>query len=178
MTGEPPNVPHRDRPGQPPDVLVPPGTPGTPGTPDTLGAPGTFGAEGPGGAVPPYRDPASINVEPPAEDVPVAEPVAPMAPARRGLRDHQIKRTRTGGLWVAVTGAAVVLLLLLIFILQNGQQVQVSFFGGDGHLPLGVAMLLSAVAGALLVAFLGAARIVQLRLVARRHRGTDAAARR
>jgi putative membrane protein len=92
------------------------------------------------------------------------------------LPQHQIRRTRTGGLWVAVTAAAVVLLLLLIFILQNGRQVQVSFFGADGHLPLGVAMLLSAVAGALLVALLGTARIVQLRMVARRHRSADATA--
>jgi lipopolysaccharide assembly protein A len=75
---------------------------------------------------------------------------------------------------VAVAAATLVLLFLLIFILQNGQQVRVSFLGADGHLPLGVAMLLSAVAGALLVVLVGAARIIQLRLIARRHRGQDA----
>jgi uncharacterized integral membrane protein len=73
-----------------------------------------------------------------------------------------------------VAAAALVLLFLLIFILQNSQQVRVSFFGADGNLPLGVAMLLSAVAGALLVVLVGTARIVQLRVVARRHRGRDA----
>jgi len=95
----------------------------------------------------------------------------------RALAQHRIERTRTGGLWVAVAAAALVLLFLLIFILQNGQQVQVSFLGATGHLPVGVAMLLSAVAGALLVVLIGTARIVQLRLIARRHRTSDATPR-
>jgi uncharacterized integral membrane protein len=66
---------------------------------------------------------------------------------------------------------AFVFLLLLIFILQNGQRAQVSFLGAHGHLPMGVALLLAAVFGVLLVALPGTARIIQLRMVARR-RGT------
>ena len=46
--------------------------------------------------------------------------------------------------------------------------------GAHGHLPLGVALLLSAVCGVLLVVLAGAARISQLRTVARRHRRADA----
>jgi len=69
---------------------------------------------------------------------------------------------------------AVVLLLLLIFILQNGTKVDISYMGAHGHLPLGVALLLSAVCGVLLVVLAGAARISQLRTVARRHRRADA----
>ena len=69
---------------------------------------------------------------------------------------------------------AVILLLLLIFILQNGATVQVSYLGAHGRLPLGVAMLLSAVCGVLLVVLAGAARISQLRATARRHRRIDA----
>jgi uncharacterized integral membrane protein len=42
--------------------------------------------------------------------------------------------------------------------------------GAHGHLPLGVALLLAAVSGVLLVVLAGAARISQLRTVARRHR--------
>ena len=97
--------------------------------------------------------------------VPPAEPQAPP--------QLTIKRTRTSGLWVAVGFFAVVLLLLLIFILQNGTQVSVSYLGAHGHLPLGVALLLSAVCGVLLVVLAGAARISQLRTVARRHRRAD-----
>lgn len=77
-------------------------------------------------------------------------------------------RTRTSSVWVAVGAAAVVLLLLLIFILQNGSQVQVNLFGANPDLPLGVALLLAAVLGALLVVLVGAARVVQLRHTARR----------
>lgn len=96
------------------------------------------------------------------------------APVDASQPPHRIQHTRTSGLWVAVAAAALILLLLLIFILQNNRQVQVSFFGADGHLPLGVAMLLSAVAGALLLALIGTARIVQLRRVVRRDRGRRA----
>jgi uncharacterized integral membrane protein len=88
---------------------------------------------------------------------------------------HTIRRTRIGGLWVAAASFAVVLLMLLIFILQNSQLVAISYLGGHGHLPLGVALLLAAVFGVLLVVIPGTGRIIQLRLTARRHRRLDAA---
>jgi uncharacterized integral membrane protein len=101
---------------------------------------------------------------------------APGGPAAPGLPQHKIKRTRISSTWVAITSFAIVLLLLLIFILQNGRTVEVSYFGAHGHLPLGAALLLSAVAGVLLVALPGSARMVQLRITALRHRHDDAAA--
>jgi uncharacterized integral membrane protein len=79
-----------------------------------------------------------------------------------------------GGLWVAAVLSAIVLLLLLIFILENGQRVSISYFGAHGHLPLGVALLLAAVLGILLVVIPGTWRIMQLRITARRHRRLDA----
>ena len=72
--------------------------------------------------------------------------------------------------------SAIVLLLLLIFILENGQSASIGYFGAHGHLPLGVALLLAAVAGVLLVIIPGTARIIQLRITARRHRAVDVAA--
>src|SRR6202050_5825540 len=39
------------------------------------------------------------------------------------LPQHVVKRTRLGGLWLASGSFAVVLLLLLIFILENGKRV-------------------------------------------------------
>jgi uncharacterized integral membrane protein len=122
------------------------------------------------GAVYPAEDavlPGAAEAEPPGPEQP-APPPSPAAPPLK------IKRTRTSGLWVAVAFFAVVLLLLLIFILQNGAQVNVNYLGAHGHLPLGVALLLSAVCGVLLVVLAGAARISQLRAVARRHRRADA----
>jgi uncharacterized integral membrane protein len=73
-----------------------------------------------------------------------------------------------GGVWVALVVAALVLVLLLIFILQNGQTAQVSFLGAHGRLPMGVALLFAAVFGVLLVALPGTARIIQLRIESRR----------
>ena len=90
------------------------------------------------------------------------------------LPHHKVRRTRISGMWVAIACFAVVLLLLLVFILQNSESVDISYFGAHGHLPLGVALLLAAVCGVLLVAAAGTARIVQLRATARRHRAADA----
>jgi uncharacterized integral membrane protein len=112
----------------------------------------------------------------PAQTAPAQTAPAQTAPAQTAapLPEHRIKRTRISGLWVSVGFFAVVLLLLLIFILQNGTKVDISYMGAHGHLPLGVALLLSAVCGVLLVVLAGAARISQLRTVARRHRRADA----
>ena len=96
------------------------------------------------------------------------QPPAPPAPAQ-----HTLKRTRISGLWVAVGFFAVILLLLLIFILQNSQKVDISYMGAHGHLPLGVALLFAAVCGVILVVLAGTARISQLRTTARRHRRVD-----
>jgi lipopolysaccharide assembly protein A len=90
------------------------------------------------------------------------------------LPQHKIRPTRISGLWLAVVFFAVVLLFLLIFILQNGREVDIAYLGAHGHLPLGVALLLAAVCGVLLTILAGAARMGQLRAVARRHRRADA----
>jgi len=108
------------------------------------------------------------------EPVPPQQAAPPTAAPPPLPPQHRIKRTRTSGIWVAVAFFAVILLLLLIFVLQNGTQVSVSYLGMHGHLPLGVALLLAAVSGVLLVVLAGAARISQLRATARRHRRVDA----
>jgi uncharacterized integral membrane protein len=77
-------------------------------------------------------------------------------------------RTRTSAAFQGFVAGALVLILLLIFILENTQSIKVSYFGAGGHLPLGVALLLAAVGGALLVGILGAARIAQVRRHAKR----------
>jgi lipopolysaccharide assembly protein A len=45
----------------------------------------------------------------------------------------------------------VVLIVLMIFIIQNTHAVNISFLGADLHLSLAVALLLAAVAGAVLL---------------------------
>jgi uncharacterized integral membrane protein len=92
--------------------------------------------------------------------------------ARRGDPAHRtdIKRTRISGAWIAVVVALVVLIFLLIFILNNLSPVTVHFLGITGSMPLAVAMLFSTIAGAALVALVGAARIIQLRKQAKKAR--------
>ena len=85
-----------------------------------------------------------------------------------------VRSTRTSRAWTAAVLSALVLVLLLIFILSNGQRVKVSFVGAEGTMPLAVAMLFSAAAGALLVAIPAAGRMLQLRRTARRHRTAHA----
>lgn len=116
--------------------------------------------------------PSQTPAQPPSQ-----RPPGDAAPghARVPLPHHKVRRTRISGLWVAVACFAVALLLLLIFILQNSHTVEVSYFGAHGHLPLGVALLLAAVAGVLLIVAPGAARIIQLRRTAHRHRNADTA---
>jgi lipopolysaccharide assembly protein A len=136
-------------------------------------APGRPPPTTPEQAAPPPTTPAQTA---PAQTAPAQTGPAQTGPAQTGpaLPQHKIRRTRISGLWVSVGFFAVVLLLLLIFILQNGTKVDISYMGAHGHLPLGVALLLSAVCGVLLVVLAGAARISQLRAVARRHRRADA----
>lgn len=110
---------------------------------------------------------------PPASGDPAAGSAESQPPGELPVQ-HVVRRTRVGGLWIASVLFALMLLLLLIFILENGQRANISFFGAHGHLPLGVALLLAAVLGVLLVVIPGTGRIVQLRFVARRHRRIDA----
>ncbi|MEU7880929.1 LapA family protein [Microbispora bryophytorum] len=105
----------------------------------------------------------------PRESQPVEVPTA--GPSRRFV----LARTRASAMWVATITAAFILLLLLIFVLQNGQVIRVSFFGADGDLPLGVALLLAMTGGVLAVALPGVGRIIQLRRLARRRMGSTSA---
>src|SRR6516165_736833 len=97
----------------------------------------------------------------------------PVAPPGR-----PVKRTRVGEARVAAVLFALVLILLLIFILQNNQSVEISYLGAHGHLPLGVALLFAAVLGILLLAIPGTWRIMQLRRTAhqQQHLAAKAAA--
>src|SRR4030088_2442389 len=74
------------------------------------------------------------------------------------------------GAWTALVIGIITLVLILIFILQNLQSVEVYFLLFHGSLPLAVALLFAMVLGAVVVLAFGAGRILQLRLVARRAR--------
>lgn len=105
---------------------------------------------------------------PEAAPAAVADPDSTPVPEPASLR-----RSRFGALWVTSILAALLLILLLVFILQNSAEVDISFLGAHGHLPLGAALLLSAVCGLLLVAVPGTGRILQLRRQVRRGLATE-----
>ncbi len=58
----------------------------------------------------------------------------------------------------------------MIFIIQNAHAVNISFLGAHLRLSLAVALFLAAIAGALIMAAAGTARITQLRRIMRRDR--------
>jgi uncharacterized integral membrane protein len=98
------------------------------------------------------------------DELPPVPPVADVAPAHPAAKDwNPLRSTRAGNTWVGVIVFALVLVLLLVFILQNTQSASISYLGANGHMPLAVAMLLAAVAGVLLTATAGSLRIWQLR---------------
>lgn len=89
---------------------------------------------------------------------------------RRGRRNkggakggHPAGRTKLGAAWVSLVVTAIVLILLVIFFLQNAHSVPIHYLGASGHLPLAVALLLTAIGGVILGALPAGARVLQLR---------------
>jgi len=92
----------------------------------------------------------------------------PAARAPKSGRTH----TRIRGMRTSLIAAAAGLIVVMIFIIQNAHAVNISFLGAHLRLSLAVALLLAAIAGALLMAAAGTARITQLRRIMRRDRRT------
>jgi uncharacterized integral membrane protein len=133
-------------------------------------------------AAPPRGEMLTMSTDRSSADLPGKRPdaTAPSTPdgnaPRSGeptLPTHTIQPTRISMVWTMVGIGVVLLIAILVFILQNGEHVRVRFLWVHGSLPLGVGLLLAAVLGALAVLAIGAARVLQLRLVARRHRRAD-----
>ena len=98
------------------------------------------------------------------------EPPPPVDHDAASERPARPNRTRLSSTWTFAALGAGILLLLLVFILQNMQREDLEFLWFDFRLPVGVALLLAGAIGALLVVVLGASRLLQLRLTARRRR--------
>jgi uncharacterized integral membrane protein len=117
------------------------------------------------------RMPTPQQPPPPAAGSPTAaQPTQPQldqpasSVSRPGLdRKGRVRRTRVSGVWVGLVTAAVVLVLLIIFIAQNTSRTSIHFLGWSGHLSLGLLMLIATVCGLLIAALPGTIRILQLR---------------
>jgi putative membrane protein len=79
-------------------------------------------------------------------------------------------RTRVSGMHTGLIAGVAGLIVVMIFIIQNAHAVNISFLGAHLRLSLAVALLLAAIAGALIMAAAGTARITQLRRIMRRNR--------
>jgi putative membrane protein len=62
------------------------------------------------------------------------------------------------------------LIVVMIFIIENPRAVNISFLGAHLRLSLAPALVLSAIAGPVIMAAAGTARITQLRRIMRRDR--------
>ncbi|MCU1565477.1 MAG: putative integral rane protein [Pseudarthrobacter sp.] len=140
----------------------------TPDRPDTT-TPGTAaGAQGAGA-----QDSAPGSQVGDSRPVPDSTPATTARPATGRSAADQPRVTRAGVVWAAVVASLVLLILLIIFILQNQEQVAVRYFGLEGFVPLGMALFIASVSGGVLVAMAGGARILQLRRNAHRARSAQ-----
>jgi lipopolysaccharide assembly protein A len=101
---------------------------------------------------------------------PSANGTAPSAPSASQAPRRSPAHTRISGMRTALIAGIAVFIVVLIFIIQNAHAVNISFLGAHLRLSLAVALFLAAIAGALLMAAAGTARITQLRQIMRRDR--------
>jgi uncharacterized integral membrane protein len=117
--------------------------------------------------------PSSANGNRPEPEQPTSTPQAssPPPPAQR----RQL-HTRISGIRMGLIAGFAVLILVVIFVIQNPAAVNISFLGAHLRVSLAVAILLAAIAGALVMTAAGTARIAQLRHGIRRDRRKTPAA--
>lgn len=113
---------------------------------------------------------ASPDVPPASGTPPLGNPAPGKPPAKSPPPpESAVHRTRAAALWAALTLGFLVLIVLLIFIMQNTESAEFAFLGWHWSLPLGVAILFAAVAGGLLTVAVGAVRMFQLRRAAKKN---------
>lgn len=118
-----------------------------------------------GGPPQPEADPNA-----PPEPLEVAPPAGPESSKPIEMPAQSIvPRTRTGVAWWALGFSMLLLILVLIFVLQNLSPVGTTFFSVKWTIPIGLDLLLAALLGGVIAFLLGAARMLQLRRVARRY---------
>lgn len=117
----------------------------------------------------PETSPAGVSAsevpgQQPEQPRPAQEPApAPQqAPRQASPTDPKLDGHSSGpgaGVWAALIVGILVLIVLLIFILQNMEDATIHFMSWTSSMPTGVAMLLAAIAGALVMALVGSVRL-------------------
>ncbi|MUM15477.1 DUF1049 domain-containing protein [Mycobacterium sp. CBMA271] len=122
-------------------------------------------------------DPGTTPDSPVADssaDIPVGEqaPLPPEPTPKKPVpakKQDAVKRTRAAATWTGVILGLLILILLLVFILQNLESTTTYFLAWEVHMPLGITVLFAAIAGAALTGLVGGVRIIQLRRAAKKN---------
>jgi putative membrane protein len=116
---------------------------------------------------------ADTNAETSAPSAETSPPTASSAPAEPAPKPSKApKQTLAGRVWVALGVAAVLLVLVIIFIAENTKSITISFLGAHGHISEALALLLAVVVGVVICLLVGSARILQLSLEVRKQKRT------
>ena len=115
------------------------------------------------GAQMPFPGSEPAPVEQPSRDLAPASHPAPAPAEPTAGKAPKVKGSVAAGTWAALILGAVLLILLLVFILQNQDQVDINLFAWSFQLPAGIAYLFSAITGALIMALVGGLRMFELR---------------
>jgi uncharacterized integral membrane protein len=102
-------------------------------------------------------------------DEQIAQPPASHGRDAQPSSEH-FRHTRISTAWVSVVVAIIFGVALIDFIAQNTRDVRIDFFSVSGRMPVAVALLVAALAGAIVVVAVGIGRVAQLRLTMRRQR--------
>ena len=101
------------------------------------------------------------SVDNPAGHGPTGKEAAGETGAKRQIA--KTPRTRAGAAWVGICIAALVLIALIVFMLQNRQPVLVTFLSMQGTVPLAMALLIAGIGVGIVALVIGTIRISQLR---------------
>ncbi|MCE5288972.1 MAG: lipopolysaccharide assembly protein LapA domain-containing protein [Nocardiaceae bacterium] len=99
---------------------------------------------------------------------PSSEIAVPATDHGKKTAKKKIETTRVSYAWLGLVLGAFLTIVMMVFILQNLDSAKVSFLAWEYEIPTGIAMLLSAVAGALITAAVGGVRILQVKRQARK----------
>lgn len=97
----------------------------------------------------------------PAGQAPIERSPAGQSPTGTSRTKEQ-RGGMSAGMWISLILGAAIVVLLLIFILQNNVPADFQYFGWQFQLPLGVAMLFAAIGGIFVAGIIGSVRIFVL----------------
>ncbi|MCY7397129.1 MAG: lipopolysaccharide assembly protein LapA domain-containing protein [Nocardioides sp.] len=121
----------------------------------------------------PQSEPTPDHAEPatPTPTSPTSSSPERATPSKGERRAHDpLRASRTSGFYTAVIGLGVVLVLLIIFIVQNTEPSSIEFLVWEGTAPQAVLLLIATAAGIFLTATASSLRLLQVRRRVKRER--------